>query len=141
MDALYPDFFNECGVFLQCGVSGIIHLKAQLCRKTNAPQYSQSILLESLGRFAHTTDERTADILLSAKGVTESFGRMVGNGVHGEIPPQKVLLQIGSERNLVGMSAVSIVPVSAVGGDFVIGFVQNNGAGAVLNTCVKGVGK
>ena len=39
------------------------------------------------------------------------------------------------------MSAVGIIPVNAVGGDFVIGFVQNNGDGAVLDACVKGVGK
>ena len=73
------------------------------------------------------------------KGIAEAFFGMVGDGIHGEIPTQEVFRQVFGEGDFVGMAAVGILPVYAVGCHFIVFFMQHNGDGTVLDACVEGM--
>lgn len=64
---------------------------------------------------------------------------MIGNGVHGKIAAEQILIQLFGEGDLVRMAAVGIFAIDAIGCDLIIFMMQDDGNGAMLDARIKGM--
>ena len=98
------------------------------------PHPPQAILLETLVRLPHTADQPAFDVLRTTEGIAQLPVQAHRGGVHGEIPPGQVLLQVGHEPYKIRTAAVGIGPLRAVGGNLVglLGTVGGNLVGLTV---------
>ena len=99
--------------------------------KPDAPENSQGILPEPGIGVAYGPEDAVFNVFRSAKGVGIAPGGGPGHGIHGEIPPGQVLLNVGDEVHPVRVAVVRIGSLGAEGGDLHHAKVRDNAHGAV----------
>ena len=73
------------------------------------------------------------------EGVAKALLGVIGNGVHGKIAAEQILIQLFGEGDLVRMAAVGIFAIDAIGCDLIIFMMQDDGNGAMLDARIKGM--
>src|SRR5690606_34042901 len=81
---------------------------------------AQAVLAEAGERIAHRAETPGLEVLEPAKGVDERVrGRIVGDGVHREVAPREVVLDVVHVLHVIGTAAVGVALLAAEGRDLV----------------------
>lgn len=113
---------------------GGFDFKAGLRFEARRAEYAQGVFLETFASIAYGSNRVGFDIARAAERVEDAARRVVGDGVHGEVAPCEVELDVIDEFHVVGVPRVGIRALDAVRG-YLDGFpAYNGGNGAVLRS-------
>ena len=138
-NSLRTDFLNQRRIGAESRPCFGVNRKAKLRGKAHTAQHPQGILLKALCRLPHAADHACGNILLPMEGVAKALLGVIGNGVHGKIAAEQILIQLFGEGDLVRMAAVGIFAVDAIGCDLIIFMMQDDGNRAMLDARIKGM--
>ena len=104
----------------------------QLGCESAGPNRTQGIFGEALTRDAHRPDDFPLQIPRTVVGIQESMLNQIPcKGVHGEVAPGKIVVNVPGVGDRIGVPGVGVGPVSPEGGGFKAVIPLEDGNGSV----------
>ena len=89
----------------------------QRAGESHRPQRAQPVLAEAGERIAHGAQPAAPQVLGTGERIAQhARDRIPGDGVHREVAPRQVSVDVAEERHRAGAAAVEIGPLAAEGG-------------------------
>ena len=85
--------------------------------EAHGAEHAQGVLLKATVGLTHRADLATSQVTAAVVAVEQTANRMPGHRVHREVAPREVILDARGALHALGVTAVGVKPVQAIGRD------------------------